>query len=67
MSTPSEDDPQVHSRAELLPEEQVAGSDDPDAQAEAVLADSEERVRRQAEDVGGASSQTGPRTSDEAT
>lgn len=31
-------------RAELLPEEIVAGSDDPNAQAEAILAESEERT-----------------------
>jgi hypothetical protein len=29
--------------ADLLPEERTAGSDDPDAQAEAILADSDER------------------------
>ncbi len=34
----------VETRSELLPEEQVAGSDDPEAQAEAILADSEERT-----------------------
>lgn len=34
----------VHSRAELLPEERAAGSDDPEAQAAAVLADSDERT-----------------------
>lgn len=34
----------VASRADLLPEEKVAGSDDPDAQAEAILAESEERI-----------------------
>ena len=34
----------VASRAELLPEEQVAGSDDPQAQAKAILAESEERT-----------------------
>ncbi|GAB2927653.1 hypothetical protein GCM10027047_25500 [Rhodococcus aerolatus] len=40
---PSEE--QVAHRAEqLLPEEQVAGSDDPQAQAEALLEESEERV-----------------------
>ncbi len=32
------------SRAELLPEEQRAGSDDPEAQAAAILADSDERT-----------------------
>jgi hypothetical protein len=37
------DDPDVTKRAELLPEEQAAGSDDPKAQAEAVLAESVER------------------------
>jgi hypothetical protein len=31
------------SRAELLPEERVAGSDDPAAQAEQILADSDTR------------------------
>ena len=34
----------VASRAELLPEEREAGSDDPQAQAEAILADSQERT-----------------------
>ena len=38
------DDDRVRSRAELLPEERAAGSDDPQAQAEAVLADSDERT-----------------------
>lgn len=39
------DDERVASRAsELLPEEQVVGSDDPEAQAEAILEDSEERT-----------------------
>jgi hypothetical protein len=53
---PSED---VETRAEeLLPEEQVAGSDDPEAQAEAILTESEERTldpapeeRRNSEDT----------------
>lgn len=36
---------QVHHRADqLLPEEQVAGTADPDAQAEAILEESEERT-----------------------
>jgi len=56
-----------HTRADLLPEEQVVGSDDPQAQAKAILADSEARVAEQAADVQGASSQTGPRTSAQAT
>lgn len=37
-------DERVRSRAELTPEERAAGSDDPVAQAEAVLADSDERT-----------------------
>jgi hypothetical protein len=32
-----------HRAADLLPEERVTGSDDPEAQAEAILADSDER------------------------
>lgn len=38
------DDERVAERAELLPEEAEAGSDDPDAQAEAILEESDERV-----------------------
>ena len=38
------DDDRVESRAELLPEEQAAGSEDPTAQAEAILAESDERT-----------------------
>jgi hypothetical protein len=34
----------VHTRAELLPEEQAAGSDDPETQARAILAESDERT-----------------------
>ena len=41
---PTRDDERVSSRAELLPEEQAVGSDDPDAQAEAILEESEERL-----------------------
>jgi hypothetical protein len=41
---PKVDDERVSRRAELLAEEKAAGSDDPRAQAESVLADSEERV-----------------------
>jgi hypothetical protein len=41
QETPDQD--RVASRASLLPEEQEAGSDDPDAQAEAILAESDER------------------------
>jgi len=41
---PMPDDEQVARRAELLPEEKKAGSDDPEAQAEAILEESEERT-----------------------
>ncbi len=42
---PSEPDPEhVASRAELLPEEEAAGSDDPFAQAEEILQESQERT-----------------------
>ena len=34
----------VDGREELLPEELAVGSDDPEAQAEAILAESEERT-----------------------
>lgn len=40
----SEESDRVAKRAQLLPEEQAVGSDDPEAQAEAVLADSDERT-----------------------
>jgi hypothetical protein len=39
---PAED--RVEARAELLPEEQAAGSDDPETQARAILAESDERT-----------------------
>ena len=38
------DEENVDTRAELTAEEKVAGSDDPHAQAEAILEESEERV-----------------------
>lgn len=41
--TESADESRVTERAHLLPEEIAAGSDDPQAQAEAILADSAER------------------------
>lgn len=44
MSKSPEDADRIASRAELLPEEEVAGSDDREAQAEAILAESDERV-----------------------
>lgn len=34
----------IDGRAELLPEEAAAGSDDPEAQASAILAESDERT-----------------------
>jgi len=42
-------DERVESRAQLLPEEETAGSDDPTAQAAAILADSDERTERREE------------------
>jgi hypothetical protein len=44
--TPEEeaDAERVHRRAELLPEEQAAGSDDPEAQAAEILEESDERT-----------------------
>lgn len=38
------DEERIESRAELLPEEQTAGSDDPHEQAEAILEESDERT-----------------------
>lgn len=40
------DDRAVQQRAELLPEEEAAGSDDPQAQARAILTESQERVHK---------------------
>jgi hypothetical protein len=44
MTESSED--RISERATLLPEEAAAGSDDPQAQAEAILEDSDERTER---------------------
>ena len=44
MSNDENDDSRVATRAELLPEEQTAGSEDPEAQAAAILEDSDERT-----------------------
>lgn len=44
MSRSPEDEERIESRSELLPEETEAGSDDPETQAEAILAESDERV-----------------------
>jgi len=48
-------DENIETRAQLLPEEQAAGgSEDPEAQAEAILAESEERtVHPDADDAQG--------------
>jgi hypothetical protein len=53
---------QRRERAQLLPEEQAVGSDDPQAQAEAILRESAERTERPDPDD---SSQSGRRASDE--
>lgn len=55
MTTPASPDPHdVHTRAELLPEERAAGgSADPEAQAAAILAESEERLREPLEGPAG--------------
>jgi hypothetical protein len=42
----------IHERAELTPEEWAAGSDDPVAQAAAILAESDERARLTRDDDG---------------
>jgi hypothetical protein len=42
--THSPDEERIHERAELVPEEEVAGSDDPEAQAKAILEESDERT-----------------------
>lgn len=44
QSTPDVDRDRIEHRAELLPEELAAGSDDPRRQAEVVLEDSDERT-----------------------
>lgn len=41
---PTVDDERVATRSELNAEEKAAGSDDPEAQAEAILEESEERL-----------------------
>jgi hypothetical protein len=42
--TESEDEARIDRRAELLPEENAAGSEDPHEQASAILAESDERT-----------------------
>jgi hypothetical protein len=63
--TPEPDELRVAARAtELLPEELAAGSDDPEAQAEAILEDSD---AREADRTAAPGSFVEHRTSDEAT
>jgi hypothetical protein len=42
--TESADESRIDRRADLLPEERAAGSDDPQAQAEAILEESDDRT-----------------------
>jgi hypothetical protein len=42
--THSHEEDRIQERAELLPEEATAGSDDPEAQAQAILEESDERT-----------------------
>jgi hypothetical protein len=44
--TEAADEARINSRADLLPEELAAGSDEPDAQARAILEESDERTDR---------------------
>ena len=44
MTDAEREDERIAERAHLLPEEEVAGSDDPTGQAEAILAESDERT-----------------------
>jgi len=45
MTDPA-DETRIEHRSHLLPEEAAVGSDDPEAQAEAILADSDDRTER---------------------
>lgn len=63
-TAPEPEEERVATRAgALTPEEREAGSDDPEAQARAILAESEERIAQQADDP----DDVERRTSDEAT
>jgi hypothetical protein len=53
----SAEDERITRRADLLPEEEAAGSDDPRHQAEEILRDSDERTEHP-EETGAASTQT---------
>lgn len=57
MSSGDEDEERIRSRAALLPEEERAGSEDPEAQADAILQDSENRTQHP-EQTGAESMQT---------
>jgi hypothetical protein len=57
MTESPEDDERVAGRAELLPEEEAAGSEDPRHQAEEILRDSDERTQNP-EETGRESTQT---------
>lgn len=59
MTETSADDERIAHRAELLPEERDAGSDDPRRQAEEILRDSDERTAHP-EETGRESTQTAP-------
>jgi hypothetical protein len=56
-STESDDEMRIARRAELLPEEEAAGSDDPHHQAEEILHESDERTEHP-EETGSVSTQT---------
>jgi hypothetical protein len=55
--TQSEDEARIERRAELLPEESAAGSEDPHEQASVILAESDERTEHP-EETQHASTQT---------
>lgn len=57
MQDDGRDEERIATRAELLPEEDEAGSDDPTHQAEEILRDSDERTAHP-DETGEASTQT---------
>jgi len=59
MTESSREEERITHRAELLPEEEQAGSDDPRRQAEEILHDSDERTLHP-EETGRESTQTAP-------
>ncbi len=59
------DQDRIDRRAELLPEEETVGSADPEAQAEAILEESDARTE-DPEGTQGEFGQTGARTSEQA-